>query len=616
MSKKLILLGFLAAISGCITVNTTPSGSPTPQPSITPSPEGSPSPSAVPSPTPIPSDAPKLTIGMNLGSPSYWDAESMFADVTDYTSGWWADNIGLQPTQIQPFSTTSDNYPTTDAQVLTNFVGFPTGLYRVSFDHNANTKIIIGWSESFKTVIQNQVDSAPDANGVIHTTYELPLFSGSPKMIYVHRVDPTKKDFLIKNFHIYAPDRLNSTSSFRIPFIAKLSPFNPIRMMGMNNTNDAKTTPPQVQDCPAKNWSDRTVASNFGRSNNSQVFQAAARDGATYEEEIELANLMKKDLWINIPDCATDDFVTQLATLFHNTLNPQRNLYLEYSNETWNTGFGQWYNIRDNSKSVAALQKLDDVTRVQIYTAYRLMQVMKIFQSVFRDRPQVLKGVLAGQLANTWTVSVGLDWLKSNVGDPKQWISYVSGAPYVGTMPADGASYDTPMQNYFHDSQTYLKSKLPADQAKAQADLQAALTALFATLNKWETTYNRPWFKQWKTMSDKYGIPVVAYEGGQSLLSAFASLSNQTVIQLDGTTKTGQTVYYQFDPMNQAQSDPRMADLYATLLNDWQSVFGNNPFVHLGFIANPTNWGFWGVWTDMFQDHSVKGDELLKLLGK
>lgn len=43
-------------------------------------------------------------------------------------------------------------------------------------------------------------------------------------------------------------------------------------------------------------------------------------NGAPWEEVIHLANLLGKDVWINIPHLATTDYITQLATLFLNKL--------------------------------------------------------------------------------------------------------------------------------------------------------------------------------------------------------------------------------------------------------------------------------------------------------
>lgn len=44
------------------------------------------------------------------------------------------------------------------------------------------------------------------------------------------------------------------------------------------------------------------------------------KNGVAWEETIHLANLLGKNVWINIPYLATDDYITQLATLFLNKL--------------------------------------------------------------------------------------------------------------------------------------------------------------------------------------------------------------------------------------------------------------------------------------------------------
>lgn len=48
---------------------------------------------------------------------------------------------------------------------------------------------------------------------------------------------------------------------------------------------------------------------------------------------IRLANRLQVDLWINIPVRASDDYITQLAQLMYNTLDPGLNVYTEYANE-------------------------------------------------------------------------------------------------------------------------------------------------------------------------------------------------------------------------------------------------------------------------------------------
>lgn len=55
-----------------------------------------------------------------------------------------------------------------------------------------------------------------------------------------------------------------------------------------------------------------------------------------YPVILSLANQLGIDPWITVPVRATDAFVTELATLIRDTLSPNRYVYVEFGNETWN----------------------------------------------------------------------------------------------------------------------------------------------------------------------------------------------------------------------------------------------------------------------------------------
>ena len=93
--------------------------------------------------------------------------------------------------------------------------------------------------------------------------------------------------------------------------------------------------------------------------------------GAAWEYMVELANETGKDLWINVPERATDDYVNKLALLckygsdgINPYTGPQANpawpplnsnlkLYVEFSNEVWNTA-GSFEQSQDNHNSAIA----------------------------------------------------------------------------------------------------------------------------------------------------------------------------------------------------------------------------------------------------------------------
>lgn len=105
-------------------------------------------------------------------------------------------------------------------------------------------------------------------------------------------------------------------------FVDKITPFSVIRYMDWQHTNNN----------PMVNWNERTLPGRFSYGN---------LQGVPYELIIQLANQTQKDVWICVPHAANNDFITQMATLFRDQLDPNITIYLEYSNEVWNWIFAQ-----------------------------------------------------------------------------------------------------------------------------------------------------------------------------------------------------------------------------------------------------------------------------------
>ena len=93
---------------------------------------------------------------------------------------------------------------------------------------------------------------------------------------------------------------------------------------------------------------------------------------------VALANAAGRDLWINVPHLATDDFITKLAQLVrfgsdgvnpytnavanpvYPPLNPNRQVFVEYSNEIWSNGDsfsqGNWAQEQANALGISKPQ--------------------------------------------------------------------------------------------------------------------------------------------------------------------------------------------------------------------------------------------------------------------
>lgn len=110
-------------------------------------------------------------------------------------------------------------------------------------------------------------------------------------------------------------------------------------------------------------WKDRTTKDSFSqvRNSNSQEIRNIA-----FEYVIEMANEVKKDLWINIPYSANSNYVKEMAKLFKAQLNPNIKIYVETADEIWNTttnAFQYFYKLGNASTFVVSDTIINRVKR-------------------------------------------------------------------------------------------------------------------------------------------------------------------------------------------------------------------------------------------------------------
>ena len=110
----------------------------------------------------------------------------------------------------------------------------------------------------------------------------------------------------------------------------------------------------QTNNNPVVNWSDRTQPTDATQTKVAVPGDLQASKGIAWEYAIDLANAVHKDVWVNIPIGATDDYVRNLAAMLRDRLAPDLNIYVEYSNEVWNTAFSQYQTNLDLAKAEVA----------------------------------------------------------------------------------------------------------------------------------------------------------------------------------------------------------------------------------------------------------------------
>ncbi|MDD5571495.1 MAG: Ig-like domain-containing protein, partial [Bacteroidales bacterium] len=188
-------------------------------------------------------------------------------------------------------------------------------------------------------------------------------------------------------------------------------------------------------------------------TNRQKVDAARWSNGAPWEIVVALANYTGRDMWINIPVAADDNYITELATLIKNSLRPDVNIYIEYSNEVWNGSFTQYdynYSAVLNSPEdadIRASTTYDDRRRAR-RVAKRVIRCGQIFEQVFgitvASRTRI-RPVFAWQIGGwlPWYDDV-LTWMNTTYGPPKNFIYGIASAPYFNDGLASGSA--TPQQ--------------------------------------------------------------------------------------------------------------------------------------------------------------------------
>jgi len=330
----------------------------------------------------------RMELGINLSNPGlYWERETVFADAMKSSRHW--------DTGGNNWAKTDENYwPTEDANVIVfERLGDCTGTYRLSFEGKAKVSAV---SARVEDLTFDAEKNRSRARVVIDRKQD--------RTMLILRF--TETDGGVRNVKLMRPIRPGSEESFpeetlfTPEFFEKISEYTTIRALGWGAINWS----------PESKWSERTLWCHSHQSPNplpGKEYNWEGR-GAAWEYLIMAANEGKKDLWICIPHQADDTYIRKLARLckygsdgrepykskvenpVFPPLDPELNLYVEYSNEIWNYQFSQTAWCREQGKSYGHPLNFDgesdETTLMFRFKAMRSVEMSLIFRSVFGDK--------------------------------------------------------------------------------------------------------------------------------------------------------------------------------------------------------------------------------------
>ena len=340
---------------------------------------------------------------------------------------------------------------------------------------------------------------------------------------------PAERRDAVRDPHVWMPGFENPKSPFHPLFFERLAPFEVIRFMKWQRTETSTT----------RAWEQRARPEDIRWS---------GEDGVPIEVMIDLANTRGAHPWFCMPHLADDGYVRRFARLVKERLRPDLKAYIEYSNEVWNWVYPATHYADAEGKRL----KLGSPDFGRFY-AQRSVEVFRIWEEELgRER---LVRVLASQFVNPWLTEQVLTWK-----DAYEHADALAVAPYFGH------EFGQP------------------ERAPAVASLTAP--QLLDRLAVEVDGANRKLIEAQAALARKYGLQLVAYEGGPHLVGVGGAENNEALTAL----------------FIAANRHPRMGEILKRHYRNWFAA-GGGVYVAFVYVEAPSKVGSWGVLE--FQDQPV-----------
>ncbi|MFM8410685.1 MAG: fibronectin type III domain-containing protein, partial [Alphaproteobacteria bacterium] len=503
-------------------------------------------------------DPTRNKVGLNVWFNRDWGGQFAFVDVMKESRAWQdAANWNLPVGGVDEFG-----WPTADAStvVFSGDAADFNGTYTLLFEGQADVSLM--WTAG--TVANKTWDAATNTTRA-EVTYAMTPSNRSVGLVFrnTRRTPSSPLGSGFRNARLYRPGYPTDGSVvFTTPFLEALGKAGTVRMMEWaGGSSDL-----------VQHWSERSTPLHATQGGlpaplytgpDGQSFQVPL--GVALEHRIQLCNRLMVDCWINVPPAADDEYVQNLALALRfgtdgrnpytspqaspvfPPLHPSLRIYLEYSNENWNSGSGflAFQVIKgicahlDASHPVMVPTPDGIYSAMWRYPAWRTWGIGEIFRTVFGDAAMLsrIRPVLMTQRGNAQgTLSTALLWLDEFLqrrAVPRRISDVLWGAGGSGYWGA-----------------TNMVSAVP-DQFFASGNIPDATSLRdFSTDSVW---------------TGNYGLRQIAYEGGPGL--SFSGADNRTL-----------------------NADPRMKDAVEAVHDAWSAVGGDLLVYYT--LRGPTEWEF------------------------
>ena len=532
-------------------------------------------------------------LGMNVTRLSYWSTQWALIDVMKHASIsggklWATGNRNAFNTQEYALLDLDPNgWPRSlpDASSSALFRHVTTGVYHDNQRHPGGKFTVLYDGSGTLRYTGAQLIAAESGPGrqVVQVAENASFF------LHIDATDPQKTGDYLRNIRVLVPGGIcygdaahyaadaNACPSGYTPFehiansqhvhpllLNDLKNFRVLRFMEFLNT----IANPIVQ------WSQRAKPEHA----------SWGLHGAPLELALEMANTIQAEPWLNIPVQVDDEYIRQYAKLVKAQLAPNLKFYVELGNEIWNSAWPYVQDARIMEQRARATWPSSTASAFELrlnYYGKRTSEMCSIVKQEFAGQEARVHCVMGGQSGSSWVANQSLAcpiWAAQRGGQNcASQISALAIAPYFGgylanerflpTMAQWANSASTGLNHVFEEMQRGLLYQLTYDPALPswqQAPQQGALAKAADEM------------RQNKQVAERYGLNLVAYEGGQHFSYAGNMAGDRAAVNTNLFLA--------------ANRDPRMGQMYRDHLADWRNA-GGNVYVLFESIGRWGNYG-------------------------
>ncbi len=477
-------------------------------------------------------------LGINLSGPADWNTELPFVDVFHFSRPWIGQQKGKPWGEGPPLELDSLGWP----RSLQSNCWAETLLCTIEGGHYPSGVYHVFYEG------EGQVEVGGAAQLLQQDDGHLKIQVDSSKGAIFLRIKKTNPDNYVRHIQVILPgfEDTYQKNPFRPGFIQSWQGVACLRFMDWMHTNGSVV----------QKWEERPRLQTASYSSK----------GVPLELMIDLCNRLHADAWFCMPHRADKEYLRQFAKQVLAQLDPELKVYVEYSNEVWNRQFPQAAYSWERGAELGLGSKDRPWEGGGMYYAKRAKEVFSIWEDVFPQ--ERLVRVLAWQAGSTW-------WME-NIVLPQDEVfknaDALAIAPYFSMRLGRGAKG--------------LSTKEVATWSLAQ---------LFEHLSQVSLPKAKENMELSAQVAKKYGLQLLAYEGGQHLVGVGEDANNLALTKL----------------FHAANRDNRMEALYQNYLQQWLDVDGGL-FCHFSSVAKWTKWGSWGV-VQYFDDKAAESPKMRAL---